>query len=133
MSATMQLNWRGEEVKRRVRSSVKRAIDDVMADAVDYAKQNHPSWQNRTGLAEGSIAIQQPAHEVSSGVEGRWGSAGVLYFIFLEIGAHYNAAGTSQWAAEAGGYTAFRFGGGALRHAGDVVYPSLPRRIKAHL
>jgi len=88
----------------------KRGIDDVLAAAVNEAKQNHPGWRNITGTAEGSMAIQQPAHEDRRGVVGRWGSMGVLYMIFLEI-----------------------LHGSALRHAADVTYPSLGRRIKEHL
>ena len=105
-----RVNWRGEDVKRRVLAASKLGVDDTMAAAVNEGKQNHPGWSNVTGTAEGSIAIQQPAHEDGRGVVGRWGSMGVLYFIFLEI-----------------------LHGAALRHAADVTYPSLTRRIKEHL
>jgi len=108
--AGSRLNWRGEQVRQRVLAAARAGIDDTMAACANDAKSSHPGWKNVTGTAEGSIAIQQPAHEDGRGAVGRWGSMGVLYMIFLEI-----------------------LHGSALRTSADRNYPSLARRIKGHL
>lgn len=110
VTSRFRVNWRGDGVRRRVDEAARKGIDDTMAAAAIEGKRSHPGWRNRTGTAEGSIAIYQPARKQGSATVGRWGSRGVNYFIFLEI-KH----------------------GSALRNATDKEYPSLAQRIKEHL
>ncbi len=103
-------NWKGNELKRRTAAASERGIDDTMAAATIDAKHSHPGWRNRTGNAEGSIRITDPAKRDPRGVVGRWGSLGVIYFLMLELKR-----------------------GSALRMSAQANYPSLTRRIAFHL
>ncbi len=107
---TLLVNWKAAEVTRRLRSAAVQGIDDVMAACGIDAKASHPGWKNRTGNAEGSIKITDPAKPDSRGVVGRWGSQGVVYFLPLELKK-----------------------GSALRMSAQANYPSLQRRIAFHL
>lgn len=102
--------WHGSDVERRVMEASAKGIDDTMAACANSAKNDHPGWNNITGTAEGSIAILQPARKSGNAIAGIWGSMGVRYMIFLEI-----------------------LHGAALRGAADRNYPSLKKRIQAHL
>lgn len=108
----MALTWKGDELKRRITRAAKEGIDSTMALAVIHAKQHHP-WVNRTGTLEGSINIYQHAQEKGEGtVSGLWGSADVMYAIFLELG-------TSRMSP-------FPY----LRPAADAEYPKLAALIQ---
>lgn len=102
--------WRGEELKEKFRQAAKVGIDDVMASCTIDAKSDHPGWQNRTGNAEGSIKIVEPARDRGQEVVGEWGSADVDYMIWLEL-KH----------------------GSALRNAADNNYHTLAGRIAQQL
>lgn len=81
-----EVNWRGDDVLRRVQRATEFGIDRTMADAVVESKRNHPGWKNKTGTAEGSIRIVKEAGENAlGGTSGEWGSTGVNYMIFLEV------------------------------------------------
>lgn len=110
----MALRWRGQLLTQRVRRAQRRGVDATMADAVIHAKQNHP-WENRTGTAEGSIQIAEPARDVPGGVRGVWGSLEVAYFKFLEQGTANMQAMPS------------------LRPAADATYGKLADRIRRAL
>lgn len=102
-------------LSQRVRAGVLAAIDDTTAAAAIYAKQNHPTWQNRTGALEGSIRME-PARQVGPRrFRGVFGSFGVFYAIFQELGTRYIRAGHF------------------LRGAADVEFPKLSARIRARL
>ena len=79
------IKWRGKQVEDRFADAVRRGIDQVMSSAVVSAKSNHPGWRNRTGLAEGSIRIQQQARRSGNDLIGLWGSVNVAYVKWLEF------------------------------------------------
>lgn len=80
------MRWRGREVEDRVIRAAKLGIDATTAQMVKTAKRIH-TWKNRTGLAEGSIRMT-PAEVKSDGsIVGEFGSFGVEYFIWLELGS----------------------------------------------
>jgi hypothetical protein len=82
----MSLTWHGPEVEREVIQAAIEGVNATMALCVIHAKRNHGGWENRTGRAEGSINIYQFAALQANGhIEGRWGSADVNYFIWLEL------------------------------------------------
>lgn len=81
----MSLDWKGEEVKKKVADAVMFGINKTMEDCVVYAKNNHP-WMYRTGKLERSVKIAQFAQKVGNGFSGIWGSVATLYAIFLELG-----------------------------------------------
>ena len=103
----MPLHWNGDRVAAKVRAASEAAINETMADAVIQAKQHHPGWQNRTGTAEGSVRIVQPATQGREGIYGEWGSVRVNYVIWLEL-KH----------------------GSFLRNAADHTYPALGKTIQ---
>lgn len=110
VGSRFRLDWRGDEVRRRLEEAARKGIDDTMAAATIGAKQSHPGWRNRTGTAEGSIRITRPARKQGAATVGRWGSQGVVYMRSLEFKR-----------------------GSALRNSADKTYPSLGRRIKEQL
>lgn len=105
-----RLHWNGDGVARHVEEAARKGINDVMAKSVVSGQRSHPGWRNRTGTAEGSVQIQEPAHRQGNAVLGRWGSRGVNYVIFLEL-KH----------------------GSFLRHSADIHYPSLAGIIKGYV
>ena len=107
---SVKLTWRGDQVVRAVTAAAKLGIDQTMSAAVIDSKQNHPGWRNRTGAAEGSMRTLQQAEERGALVEGRWGSMGVGYMIWLELK-----------------------NGSALRTSADRNYPALAGRIKRNM
>ena len=104
-----RLNWRGDDVLKRLQEAARKGIDDTMAASVLSAKGNHPGWRNITSTAEGSMSIYEPARTQGGVTYGIWGSRGVMYMIFLEM-KH----------------------GSALRNASEKEYPSLRMRIQQH-
>lgn len=102
--------WEGDKVKAAVVEASQFAIDEIIAACVIAAKSSHPGWINRSGTAEGSIRMVEPAHEDGNGVAGLWGSVDVDYMIWLELNH-----------------------GSALRSAADALYPELPSRIQKAL
>jgi len=80
-----RLNWRGDDVFRSVIAAAKVGIDQTTSAAVIHAKAIHP-WKNRTGTAEGSIQIRPARVTRNMIVVGQFGSYGVVYFFWLELG-----------------------------------------------
>lgn len=116
----MASGWRrrdpiSEPMRRRLHAAIPQAIDDTTAAAAIYAKQNHPGWRNRTGTAEGSIRFDPAQRVAPNRWRGLFGSFGVIYFIWLEIGARG------------------RTGDRTLQRAADVEFPSFPRRLREAL
>lgn len=105
-----RVNWKGEAVKLRIRTASAAAVNQTMAWAALEAKQNHPGWVYRTGTAERSIQIQNPAAVTGARIVGQWGSVGVNYMRALEF-KH----------------------GAALRTAADTTYPKLAGEIRRRL
>ena len=80
-----ELKWKGDIVAKRVKRAAEIGINDTMARSVTLAKQSHPGWRNVTGTAEGSIRIVEKAKQERGSIFGRWGSAAVHYFLYLEL------------------------------------------------
>ncbi len=66
----MTLDWRGDEVQRRVAAASAAAINEVMTDAAHEAALH---WPRRTGLSADSIEVLEPARPTRDGAEGAWG------------------------------------------------------------
>lgn len=106
----MSVEWRGDEVQRKIQRAARDGINAVMARAVIQAKSNHPGWKNRTAVAEGSVRIIRPATADGDRIAGLWGSAGVVYVKFLEF-----------------------LHGSFLRNAADATHPTLDDEIRRRL
>lgn len=81
----MALIWKGADVTKKLKRCVKKGMNQTMADASEYAKNNHP-WRNRTGTLEGSIRPVVEAREFRGAIVGVWGSVDVNYALPLEVG-----------------------------------------------
>lgn len=91
------------------------AINDTTAAAAISAKQNHPSFKNRTGALEGSF-MSQPAQKTGpTTYRGVFGSFDINYAIFQEIGTRFIRAGFF------------------LRRAADSEFPRIGQRVKARM
>jgi HK97 gp10 family phage protein len=106
----MRLNWKGDELKKKMDRVVPWAINSIMADCVREAKQVHP-WKVRTGTLQGGIQMRV-AELIGSAWVGLWGVWGVLYAIFQELGTVKMRANPF------------------LRPAADKLYPKLKEKIK---
>lgn len=89
--------------------------NDTLTQAVAHAKANHPGWSNVTGAAERSIQVTQQMQKSGQTYKGKFGSKGVRYFIWLEIG------------------TAFREGDRTIRRAADAVFPRVWDNVRKYL
>jgi hypothetical protein len=105
-----RMDWKGRAVAAKVKRAAVLGINETMAEAVIYAKFNHPGWKNRTATAEGSIRIQAFAAVQGAHIVGRWGSTGVEYMRGLEF-----------------------LHGSALRNSADVNYRSLQGHIQRRI
>ena len=106
---SVRLDWRGDEVKRKVHAAGRSALAETAEAAVRRARSSHPGWKNITGAAEASIR-SMGIEEKGSQLRARFGST-LPYFIFLEVGAR----------GRSGDYT--------LRRAADVEGGHLRERI----
>lgn len=118
----MSLDWKGDEVQKKMESCIKQAINQTMSRASIHAKNNHP-WVNRTGTLEGSIRPVERARKKGDEFIGVWGSVDVNYALPLELGFSVN----SVVGVPAFGKTkkAWPY----LRPAADAEYPKLASRI----
>ena len=105
--ATIKISWRGDDLARKLQTAARWGIDKTMSECVTEAKDNHPGWIYRSGLAEGSIRIVEEATTFDRRTVGKWGSTGVDYMKKLEYDY-----------------------GSALRNATVKLYPGLPTHIK---
>lgn len=110
MPARGRSEWRGAQVKAEVIAACVSGTQDTIDQAVRQAKFNHPGWQNRTGLAEGSIRPQEFAAAQGPKVHASWGSVGVSYMRRLE-----------------------KYHGHALQGAADIAYKQLVPNVRKHL
>lgn len=109
---TVKLDWKGKAITTLIHDVVIRAANDTTAAAAIQAKGDHPGWHNQTGIAEGSLR-GDPARRQGSRVTALFGSFGVAYFLWLEIGARGRA------------------GDATVRRAADRIFPSFAGRIRA--
>lgn len=101
----MSLDWKGDEIQKKMEAAIKRGINQTMSAAVINAKKNH-TFKNRTGTLEGSIRPVVAAHKQGSEFVGLWGSADVAYALPVEFRLPF------------------------LRPAADAEYPNLARNIQ---
>lgn len=111
----MTVNWKGDEVKRKMERATIFAVNETVKDTIVHALNNHPGWQNVTHVAEGSITQKEFAKKKGRWITALWGSVwppgeGTNYVWFLEY-KH----------------------GSFLRRAASAIYPSLAGRIKSAL
>lgn len=135
MADPPSLVWKGKALTERMRQAQMAGVDATMSECVVHAKNNH-SWQNRTGVLEGSLGIADYARVKPAGVEGRWGSQNVRYALIHELGGTITAKTAKALAIP------LPDGGVAfvqsvtiparpyLRPAADAVYPRLAGNIR---
>ena len=86
------LHWNGDQIARRSFDAARKGIDRTTAECAEYAKENHP-WENVTGTAEGSIQMRPARYDPATHkISGQFGSYGVIYFLWLELGTIKMAA-----------------------------------------
>lgn len=83
--SSQSLRWDGDALTVRMRQAQIDGVNKTMADCVIQAKSNH-SWNNQTGVLEGSIKIADFARPDGTGVAGTWGSTDVRYALIHELG-----------------------------------------------
>lgn len=125
------LHWEGDLVLARVRAAQRSGIDTTMAACVLNAKSNHGlgahaerRFITRTAELERSMRIVQKAHADATGVEGVWGSTGVIYARRIELG--FQGKDRAGRVVDAPPYP-------FLRPAAQVEYPKLADRIRRAL
>ncbi|MFN3990052.1 MAG: hypothetical protein ACK4IS_07320 [Erythrobacter sp.] len=111
------LTWYGAAVSEKMRAAAKLGINATMAACVSQAKSNH-SWQNQTGILEGSIKITAFARAAGNSVIGQWGSADVKYALIHELGGVIRPVRAKA--------LAFRLADGSFRMAQQVTIPARP-------
>ncbi len=123
----MTVHWKGNEVKRRIKKATAWGINQVVADTIKHALNNHPNWKYDTGVAEGSITQKDFARP--SSLVGRWGS---LWSSRAPIGQLVRGRDGKEKRVGVSNYVWYLelYHGPFLRGAADAVYPSLPKRIR---
>lgn len=119
MAGNFKMNWKGPEVERKIARAAITGVNQTMSEAVVHAKLDHgPSahsrqrWITRSSFLVTSIRPVVAAFERGTKVIGSWGSAGIMYAVFQEIG-------TTKIPARP-----------FLRPAADAVYPRLTANIR---
>lgn len=80
----VHLNWRGEEIRRRMRAAQEGALEETVELAAARARAVHPGWENRSGVTEASIQPRALQRERARAI-GAFGF-GVRHGVFLEYG-----------------------------------------------
>ncbi len=131
----MTVRWNGKKVLAKVRKAQIVGVNQTMAAAERHAIANH-TWQNRTGILEGSIGIATFARPKGTGVAGEWGVQDNEYALIQDLGGTIKAKGGGKLYLQRDGEifaTADSVTIPArpyLRPAADAKYPGLTRRIK---
>ena len=102
------LEWRGREAIQATEESIAEALEETAALCVQHA---HPNTPIQYGTARGSLRFL-PAQVRRGVITVIWGSFGVAYFIFLELG------------------TRFYTGRHMMRNAAAENYPGIAERIR---
>ena len=108
----MTLDWRGDQVRNKVREAERFGINETLSACVINAKG---LVRVKSATLQGSIRAEMAADD-GGGMRGEWGSYGVDYALPQETGP-VNVSYT--W-----GYTPF------LRPTADQEYPRLRERIQ---
>lgn len=89
----MALDWKGDELKRKVQRASIAAVNATMSAAIIHAKAGHgmgahsqQRFVSRSGELERGTRIVMKAKPVGRGVLGRWGVQGVVYARRIELG-----------------------------------------------
>ena len=115
MPSRARVEWKGDQIKRRVRAAATAAVNETVDAAADNARVSH-EWVNRTGQLEEEIVAEHadaadPNPTASFGTTRRRGFFG----LFHEEG------------------TVHEFARPFLRPAADRQFPSLAERIRRRL
>jgi len=133
--ARKTLTWKGKALTEKMRRAQKLGVNATMAKCVQDAKSNH-TWQNQSGVLEGSIVIDVFARDFERGVEGVWGSRDVVYARIQELGGTIRPTRAAKLAIpQPGGGVAFVDSVTIparpyLRPAADKNYPDLVMNIR---
>lgn len=143
---THVVEWRGDEVKKKLLDIARRAMDRIMADCVSAAKELAPV---DTAALQRSIQMR-PTRQEGKALVGYWGSFNVKYAIYQEMGTGLYAPGGGMrytirpvrkkalwWEGLEHPVAAVRHPGVRprpyLRPAADAIYPALPQYIREEL
>ncbi len=80
---SVRLDWKGDELAKKVTRASETALRQTGTAAVAEARADHPGWHSRTGAAEASIAASPPATD-ARGTRSFFGF-GLRRGIFLEL------------------------------------------------
>lgn len=132
----MAVKWYGKQVSEKMRAAQIKGVNATMAACVTEAKRTH-TWNNRSGVLEGSIDIAEPAAAgASGGVKGVWGSKDVAYALIHELGGVIRPvrAQALSFQADDGTFVVAKSvtmpERPYLRPAADKQYPKLAARIR---
>lgn len=129
------LNWKGDELQKKMDRVVPWAINSIMSECVREAKSNVPKV---TTVLQGSIQMRM-AKKIGNVWAGLWGSFNCLYAIFVELGTapHDIFPKTKKalfWEGAAHPVSSVHHPGTKaqpfLRPAADRLYPLLIEKIK---
>jgi len=133
---TQSLTWNGPALTAKMRAAQKTGVNATMSECVRQAKSNH-TWNNQTGILEGSIKVAEFARDEGPGVVGTWGSTDVRYALIHELGGVIVPVRAKALAIpQADGSVRFVKSVTIparpyLRPAADAIYPKLAGNIKA--
>lgn len=111
MPVRVRMRWNGDAITGRVAQAAIQAVNETTAEAVSVARSVVPV---DTGALKASLDAR-PAQQTGSGVSGEFGSYGIDYALYVELG-------TSRMRAQP-----------YLRPGADAAFPGLPGRLAAML
>jgi phage gpG-like protein len=132
---SQSLTWNGPALTERMRKAQKFGVNATMERAVLQAKNNH-TWNNQSGILEGSIRLVEFARDEGAGVVGTWGSTSADYALIHELGGVIVPVRAKALAIpQADGSVRFVKSVTIparpyLRPAADVIYPQLTGNIR---
>jgi hypothetical protein len=108
--AVMKLDWKGDDLKRKLDRIVPEAIDETTQEAAEHAQRSH-WWQKRRARGLESEIVTQSARRIGGVWTGAFGAtAGAgFYGLFLERKSPF------------------------LRPAADATFHNVITRIRRHL
>lgn len=89
------VEWHMNSDDPRIDEAASEALNDMLDQAVDYAKANHNGWVNRTGEAEKSIVVWEYANPGK--LTGSFGGGNDVAYYFKYLEGNY---GTLRIAAD---------------------------------
>lgn len=134
--SSQSLTWNGPALTAKMRAAQKLGVNATMAECVRQAKANH-TWENQTGILEGSIKIAEDARDEGGGVVGTWGSTDVRYALIHELGGVIVPvrAQALKFKLPDGSFRIVKSvtipARPYLRPAADAIYPKLAGNIRA--